>query len=149
LRHRAIFNVAVFAAGRVILEFWADESGLTLSAEMVTVSTLGVIAATTGLSVAANAVNEELADLANALRSLDQGYVVSGFALEPAYGHFVAGPSAWTASSGFVQQDTRRGMRRLEYQPPSLGGQADVEPTSGAHPNQTAARYESGATPAP
>ena len=56
-----------------LTQLWNDE----VSAEMVTIGTLGVLGATAGLSLTADAVNEELADVARAIRSSDQSYCVA------------------------------------------------------------------------
>ncbi len=50
---------------------WKDEAGVILSAEAVLVGTVAVIGLSTGLSVVATSVNEELKDVGFAIRSLD------------------------------------------------------------------------------
>ncbi len=60
-------------------EFWQDEQGFVISAELILVSTLLVIGLITGLTCLQKAVNSELADVAGAIGSLNQSYCFSGF----------------------------------------------------------------------
>ena len=55
-------------------ELWRDETGTIVSAEAVMVATLGVAGATVGLDAVSKSVNEELQDVAFAIRSLDQSF---------------------------------------------------------------------------
>ncbi|RMG32396.1 MAG: hypothetical protein D6725_17640 [Planctomycetota bacterium] len=59
--------------------FLADENGLILSAELVLLLTLGVLAVLVGLNEFAVAVNTELNDLSNAFGRLSQDYSFTGF----------------------------------------------------------------------
>ena len=61
---------------KVLRQLWSDECGVLLSAEAVVVGTVAVVGLTTGLSVVATSVNEELKDVAYAIRSLDQSYSI-------------------------------------------------------------------------
>src|SRR5476649_1511784 len=56
-----------------------DESGVIVSAELVLVLTIGVLAMVVGLSEVAVAVNTELNDISNAIGSLDQSIGFTGF----------------------------------------------------------------------
>jgi hypothetical protein len=56
-----------------------DECGFVLSAELVLVMTIAVLAMIVGLSEVAVAVNTELNDVSNAIGSLDQSYYYTGF----------------------------------------------------------------------
>ena len=58
---------------------WNDEHGFVISAELVLVMTIAVLAMIVGLSEVAVAVNTELNDISNAIGSLNQSYVYSGF----------------------------------------------------------------------
>ena len=51
-----------------------DEAGFVVSAELALVSTIGVLGMVAGLTEAANSVNHEMHDVANAYRHLDQSY---------------------------------------------------------------------------
>jgi Flp pilus assembly pilin Flp len=64
---------------RMLKSMWNDESGFVISAELVLVLTVAVLAIIVGLSEVAVAVNTELNDLSNAFGALDQSYFVSGF----------------------------------------------------------------------
>src|SRR5712691_6719860 len=56
--------------------FWNDETGAVVSAELAMVATLVVIGATVGLKTLSKSVNDELTDLAFAIRSFDQSFSV-------------------------------------------------------------------------
>lgn len=86
-----------------IREFWADESGLVLSAEAVTVGTVGVLGTLVGLNAATSALNDEMKEFAGAIRSLDQSYAYAGH----------RGCGAWTAGSCFIQQDVQQSLADL------------------------------------
>ncbi|WP_417398327.1 hypothetical protein [Gimesia chilikensis] len=58
---------------------WNEEHGFVISAELVLVMTIAVLAMIVGLSEVAVAVNTELNDISNAIGSLNQSYVYSGF----------------------------------------------------------------------
>ncbi|QDT80386.1 MULTISPECIES: hypothetical protein [Gimesia] len=59
---------------------WQDECGFVISAELVLVLTIAVLAMIVGLSEVAVAVNTELNDVSNAIGSLNQSYAFTGFA---------------------------------------------------------------------
>ena len=58
---------------------WNDEAGFVISAELVLVLTIGVLAMIVGLSEVAVAVNTELNDISNAIGTLNQTYSFTGF----------------------------------------------------------------------
>ena len=58
---------------------WNDEAGVIISAELVLVLTIAVLAMIVGLSEVAVAVNEELNDISNAVGNFDQSYTYVGF----------------------------------------------------------------------
>jgi Flp pilus assembly pilin Flp len=58
---------------------WNDEAGFVISAELVLVLTIGVLAMIVGLSEVAVAVNNELNDISNAIGTLNQSYSFTGF----------------------------------------------------------------------
>lgn len=86
-----------------IREFWEDESGLVMSAEAVTIGTVGVLGTLVGLNAASSALNDEMKDFAGAIRSLDQSYAYAGH----------RGCGAWTAGSCFIQQDVQQSLADL------------------------------------
>ena len=57
---------------------WKDESGVILSAELVLILTIGVLAMIVGLNSVAKAVTQELNDVSGALGALDQSYAYRG-----------------------------------------------------------------------
>ncbi|MEO2014515.1 MAG: hypothetical protein ABGZ53_09085 [Fuerstiella sp.] len=60
----------------LLSKLWQDEAGLLLSAEAALVGTVAVVGISSGLSVVATSVNEELKDVGYAIRSLDQSYQI-------------------------------------------------------------------------
>ena len=87
----------------LIKALWQDESGLIMSAETVTLGTVGVLGSIVGLTAAGNAVNDELKEMARAFRSLDQSY---GY-----LGHRSC--RAWTAGSCYIQQDVATSLAEI------------------------------------
>ena len=61
-------------------QLFNDESGLIISAELVLVLTIGVLATIVGIAEVAVAINTELNDVSNAIGALNQSYAYSGFA---------------------------------------------------------------------
>jgi Flp pilus assembly pilin Flp len=72
--------------------FWKDEAGSVVSAELVTIGAVVAFGAVTGMQTVSNAVNDELKDVTKAIRSLDQSYSYRGF----------RGCNSMTAGSAFV-----------------------------------------------
>ena len=64
---------------RLAKHLWHDQAGFIVSAELVLISTVGVIGLVTGLTCLRDAVNSELSDVACAISSLDQSYCYTGF----------------------------------------------------------------------
>ncbi len=65
----------------------SDESGVVLSAELVLVLTVTVLASIVGISEVAVAVSTELNDLSNSIGALDQSMEYTGFISEKAVGN--------------------------------------------------------------
>ena len=63
----------------MLRKLYRDECGFVISAELVLVLTIAVLAMIVGLSEVAIAVNTELNDISNAIGALDQSYYVTGF----------------------------------------------------------------------
>ena len=63
----------------MIHKFMNDESGVIISAELVLVLTIAVLAMIVGLSEVAVAVNTELNDISNAIGALNQSFAFTGF----------------------------------------------------------------------
>lgn len=87
----------------LLSKLWNDENGVLLSAEAVVVGTVAVVGLTTGLTVVARSVSEELQDVAFAIRSLDQSYSI------PAQ----EGCGARTAGSSFTQEPVEKSIDEL------------------------------------
>jgi hypothetical protein len=62
----------------LIAKFWNDDCGALIATEFLFVATILVIGIIVGLASVRDAVNAELAELANAILALSQGYTVSG-----------------------------------------------------------------------
>ena len=75
--------------------FWNDEAGAIISAELVLVLTIAVLAMVTGLSSLRDAVVTELADVGAAIGSVDQSYTVEG----------ILAHSSFVADFGFTDAD--------------------------------------------
>lgn len=57
---------------------WKDEAGFIVSAELVLIATVAVLAMVVGLSEVANAVNQELEDVASSFGSVNQSFRYQG-----------------------------------------------------------------------
>ena len=84
-------------------DLWDDEAGAVLTAEAVLIGTVAILGGVVGLSQAATAVDEELKEFAQAIRSLDQSY---GYV-----GHRSC--RAWSAGSYYRQPDVRVALQEL------------------------------------
>ena len=60
-------------------DLWIDQAGFVVSAELVLISTIGVIGVGTGLACVRDAVNSELSEVGCAITALDQSYCYTGF----------------------------------------------------------------------
>ncbi len=83
--------------------FWGDEQGAILTAEAVLIGSVAVLGSVVGLSAASNAVNDELTEMASAIRSLDQSYVIQGR----------SSCGAWTAGSYYIQPRVEESLQEL------------------------------------
>ncbi len=63
---------------KLLQKLWKDDAGAIIAAEYLFVATILVIGIIVGLASVRDAVNSELAELANAYLALSQGYIVSG-----------------------------------------------------------------------
>lgn len=81
---------------------WNDDYGFVLSAELVLILTVGVLAMVVGLHAVAKAINHELVDLASAFGNLSQGYEFSGFLITCAA---TGRPNAAVEGSAFDDRD--------------------------------------------
>jgi len=64
----------------MLKQLWNDELGVIISAELVLVLTIAVLAMVVGLHAVAKSVTQELNDLSSAFGALDQSYAYRGFA---------------------------------------------------------------------
>lgn len=63
----------------MLMNLLNDEAGVIISAEIVLVLTIAVLAMIVGLTEVAVAVNTELNDVSNAIGALNQSFAFSGF----------------------------------------------------------------------
>jgi Flp pilus assembly pilin Flp len=63
---------------QLITQLYRDEDGFVVSAELMLISTVGIIALVVGLSAVSNAVNNELRDVATAFSSVNQSFSFRG-----------------------------------------------------------------------
>ena len=71
-------------------QFWNDENGFVLSAELVIILTVAVLGVIVGLSYVQTAVVSEFTDVAGAINSLNQNYAYTGFYATGYYGKLKA-----------------------------------------------------------
>ncbi|WP_010583922.1 hypothetical protein [Schlesneria paludicola] len=93
----------------LLRDLWNDESGLIMSAETVTLGTVGVLGAVVGMNAAGTAVNDELKEMSGAIRSLDQSYGYAG----------QRSCHAWTAGSCYIQPDVRQSLTDIYGEEPT------------------------------
>jgi hypothetical protein len=62
----------------LVLHLWNEESGFIISAEMVLVCTIAVLAMSVGLSEVAFGINQELEDTGTAFGTVNQSFRFSG-----------------------------------------------------------------------
>ena len=63
----------------MLKNFWNNEAGFIISAELTLVLTIAVIGMVVGLSHVAMAINQELSDIGQAIGSLNQSYSFVGY----------------------------------------------------------------------
>ncbi|MCH9727090.1 MAG: Flp family type IVb pilin [Planctomycetes bacterium] len=90
-------------------QFWNDENGFVLSAELVIILTVAVLGMIVGLSYVQTAVVSEFTDIAGAINSLNQNYAYTGFYSTGYYGKFKS------YYSGSAYNSYRRGGAVLGY----------------------------------
>ncbi len=94
----------------LLQQFWRDEVGAIVCAELVTVGTVAVLGTMVGLNTVASSINGELTDMARAIRSLDQSYSFAGF----------SNCRAWSAGSTYRQQPVAEALQTLCAGDPAL-----------------------------
>jgi len=63
---------------KLMSKLWKDDAGAIIAAEYLFVATVLIIGVLVGLASVRDAINTELAEVANAYLALSQGYVLSG-----------------------------------------------------------------------
>ena len=90
----------------MLKKLWNDEAGVIISAELVLVLTIAVLAMIVGLSEVAVAVNQELNDISNAFGSVDQSYNFTGFKVTGTKATSTVAGSAWTDAGDYGDGNT-------------------------------------------
>lgn len=108
---------------KLLNRLWKDEAGFVVSAELVLVASVAVLAMIVGLSAARDGINSELADVADAWQELNQSYEISN----------VIGHSASVAGTGYVDASDF-----CDNAPDGVAGvdEACISHTSGAANNE-------------
>lgn len=83
------------------MSLWTDESGYLVSAELALLGTVAGVGLVAGLSAAQDAMNQELDNVAGAMRSLDQSYGLRGFKNYSRDGRL----KSWTGSSFYFDKE--------------------------------------------
>lgn len=87
----------------LVNQFWNDEYGFVISAELVIILTVAVLGMIVGLSYVQSAVVSEFTDVAGAISSLNQSYAYSGYYSRSYFGKFksfYAGSAYYTSPRG-------------------------------------------------
>lgn len=63
---------------RTLKALWNDQNGFVVSAELVLVMTIGVLAMLVGLHSVSKSITQELNDVASAFGAIDQSYCYAG-----------------------------------------------------------------------
>lgn len=112
--------------------FWHDEGGFIVSAELVLITTIGVLGMIVGLNSVATAINSELNDISNAFGTIDQSYWYSGLVK---WGHSGVPGSAYADARDFCDCTTivpTAPLVKGQYLVP--GGVAPAVPGAVPHP---------------
>ena len=95
----------------MLKKLYADEFGFVISAELVLVMTIAVLAMVVGLTPLRNAVINELNDLSHAFGAVDQSYNVVGAYVEKSTGK----PQASIAGFGYRDRGDDGDCKPVEY----------------------------------
>ena len=90
----------------LFLRLLRDEAGFVLSAEAMVIGTVGVVGAAAGLATVSRSMNDELAESAFAIRSIDQSFQIEG---DSRCGACIAG-------SKFTQRPVEESLKELRDQ---------------------------------
>lgn len=98
----------------VLRRLLRDEAGAVMSAEMVVLGTVGVLALTAGMSSLTTSINSELNEVGQAFRGFDQSYSVQGYGV--GYSDSGSGTmnGSWKAGSRYTQPTVRNATLDLE-----------------------------------
>ena len=102
----------------MLKNFYNDEAGFIVSAELVLIATIVVIGLIVGLSEIQHSIVNELNDVADAIGELDQSYCTFGFSAEKSGGG--NGVKSFTVGIDFIdyEDDCDHNQCSLECDPP-------------------------------
>ena len=95
----------------MLKKLYADEFGFVISAELVLVLTIAVLAMVVGLAAVRDAVTNELNDLSHAFGAVSQSYSVTGLKKARCWGK----PHAKIAGFGFNDDADECDLKIIEY----------------------------------
>ena len=93
----------------LVRSLWQDQSGATLSAELILITTILGIGSITGLTTIRDQVTFELADLATAFGSIDQSFSIGAITGTTAGATFSLAGSVFTDTTDFCFDTTSGG----------------------------------------
>ena len=100
---------------------WHDDYGFVLSAELVLILTLGVLAMVVGIHAVAKSINQELIDIADSFGAFDQSWSVQGFT----YCVVGGAPNVAVPGSGFSDGSDFCDCAVITFTPPVVKTQAN------------------------
>jgi len=95
-------------SNRILRALWRDQAGFILSAELVLILTVGVLAMVVGVHAIAKSVNHELVDVAQSFGAFNQSFHFNGF----------KGCKACVSGSAFEDGEDKCDCATLIHTPP-------------------------------
>jgi hypothetical protein len=105
---------------------WHDDLGFILSAELVLILTLGVLAMVVGIHAIAKSLNQELIDIADSFGTFNQSFSVQGFL----YCIVDCEPNAFVPGFGFSDGSDFCDCAVITFTPPVV----KTQPNNGTTP---------------
>ncbi len=106
----------------VLKQLWRDQAGAVVSAELVLVATTALLGLLVGQATLRDGVNNELADVAQAIDDLDQSYEISGI---DGHSAAVAESEYETDANDFCDQDGTAAEHCIVIVPPTATPDGD------------------------
>lgn len=106
----------------MLRNFWNDQNGFVVSAELVLIATLLVIGLIVGMSEIQHAVVSELNDVGDAIGSLNQGYYFGGFQALKSFGPIAVKSRTYGSQFNDVNDDCDNNQCSLSCETPVAEG---------------------------